>query len=59
MPTTQQMHMNQQMQRVHQMQMMNGGAGIMAGPDINNPQYFYFAGTPQSLQARLDSLSDE
>jgi len=51
--------MNQQMQRVHQMQMMNGGAGIMAGPDINNPQYFYFAGIPQSLQARLDSLSDE
>jgi len=41
------------------MQIMAGGMGMGMGMGMNNPRYFYFVGTPQSLQARLDNMPDE
>jgi hypothetical protein len=48
---------NNGMMHMAHMQMMSGGMG-MGLMNTNNPRYFYFVGTPQSLQARLDTLSD-
>lgn len=48
------------MYQAAQMQALSGGMGGMMGMNMmNNPKYFYFVGTPQSLQARLDNMSDE
>ena len=55
------MHQNSMMQgQMMQMNMLQGGMGGMMGmaANMNNPRYLYFAGTPQSLQARLDTMSD-